>query len=128
MLGMFAKPDLSLPERAALMLTLVQASLMAYVKHGQWPNEDHRATVIGNWLERNGRKAGLMFRGKMSAAGDEMARYLVATLEPGDVRDMHLMLDRAQHLKAGEDPETTAQVHTLMRECERAIIAKGLAS
>jgi hypothetical protein len=87
MLGMFAKPDLSLPERAALMLTLVQASLMAYVKHGQWPTEDHRATVIGNWLARNGRKAGLMFRGKMSAAGDEMARYLVATLEPGDVPD-----------------------------------------
>lgn len=128
MFGMFAKPDLSLPERAALMLTLVQASLMAYVKHGKWLTEDLRATVIGNWLARNDRKAGVLFRGKISAAGDEMARYLVATLDPEDIRDLYTLLDRGQHLKPGEDPDTEREVHGLMRECERLLIAKGLAS
>ncbi len=128
MFGMFAKPDLSLPERAALMLTLVQASLMAYVRHHEWLNEDHRATVIGNWLTRNGRKAGIVFRGRISAAADELSRYLVATQDESDIRDLYALLDRGQHVQAGESPEIEAQIRVLMAECERALIAKGLAA
>ncbi len=128
MFGLFAKPNLSLPERAALMLTLVQASLMAYFKHRQWLSEDLRATVIGNWLEKNDRKAGIVFRGKISAAGDEMARYLIATQPENEMRDLWLFLEQAQHMKTGTSPEADRMVFALMAECEKAIIAKGLAS
>ena len=81
------------------------SNLLANVKQGKWLDEDMRATVVGNWLKRYGRNAGVIFRGKICAAADEMARYIVVTLDPGDVRKMYVMLDRAQHLKPGEDPE-----------------------
>ena len=128
MFGMFAKPNLTLSERAALMLTLIQASLMAYVRHRQWLSEDHRATVIENWLARNDRKAGIFFRGRISSAADEMSRYLVATQNAENIRDLYLLLEHAQVLRPGESPEIDVQINALMSECERAIIAKGLAT
>jgi hypothetical protein len=128
MFGLFAKPNLSLPERAALMLTLVQASLMAYFKHHQWLSEDLRATVIENWLRNNNRKAGIIFRSKISAAADEMARYLITTQPKNEMRDLWEFLEHAQHMTTGTNPEADQMVFTLMAECEKAIIAKGLAS
>jgi hypothetical protein len=126
--GFFAKPDLTLPERAALMLTLVQSSLMAFVKHRSWLSEDHRATVIGSWLERNGKKAGLVFRGRISAAADEIAKYLAGTQDTQFIVDLHALLERGQHLKPGESPALEAKIHALMAECEPALVAKGLAA
>lgn len=128
MFSLFAKTNLSLPERAALMLTLVQASLMAYVKHHQWLSEDLRATVIENWIKRNERKASAVFRVKISAAGDEMARYLVATQSLQEIRELWAFLDKAQHTRPGESQEADAALFGLMAECERTVIAKGLAS
>ncbi|MBL8524331.1 MAG: hypothetical protein JNN20_11630 [Betaproteobacteria bacterium] len=128
MFGIFAKPNLNLAERAALMLTIVQASLMGYLKHHEWLSEELRATVIDNWLKRNDRKAGIAFRIKISAAADELARYLVVTQGPEEIRELYGFLERSQHSKPGESSEVDASVHFLLSECERLLIAKALAS
>lgn len=126
MFGMFAKANLTLAERAALMLTLVQASLMGYLKHNQWLSEDHRATVIDNWLKRNDRKAGIAFRAKISRAADEMLRFLVSTQDSEDIREVYALLDKAQYSRPGESAEIDYFRNKMLGECERYVIAKGL--
>ena len=125
---MFAKPNLTLAERSALMLTIVQASLMAYFKHQRWLDEDHRATVIDSWLKRNDRKAGISFRMKISAAADEMVRFMVATQERDVLLELYTFLEHAQDSIPGSSHEIDSVLHGLMEECERVLIAKGLAS
>lgn len=128
MLGMFAKPDLSLPERAALMLTIVHASLMAYIKHHEWLTEDLRATLIQNWLKQNERKAGVWFRSRISAAADSLARFLVSTQDAEDIEYLYELLNEAQRIGFGKNPDVDVQFYKIMAECERALIAKGLAA
>jgi hypothetical protein len=126
--GWLAKPNLTLPERSALMLTIVAASLMAYVRHHEWLNEEHRATVIDNWLKRNNRKSGLVFRARISQAADELARFLVAFHDADEIGELFAFLERAQNSRPGEFPDDDKAVHALMAECERALIANGLAA
>lgn len=110
------------------MLTIVQASLMAYVKHRKWLGNEHRATVVENWFNRNGGSASIVFKAKISTTADELARHLVATLDDSDIRALWELLDRAQHIPSGQDPAMDKEVATLLNECEKALVAKGLAS
>ena len=128
MFGMFAKPDLTLRERAFLMLHLVHVHLMGYVTHATWPSEDHRATAIDTWLRRRGKKAGVLFRAKISTAADEMSRFLAATLEKEDVQELYDLLNAAEQFGGKAGADVAHRVASLVDECERALIAKGMAS
>jgi hypothetical protein len=127
MFGMFAKPDLSLNDRSLLMLTLLLACLMGQVKHNEWLAEIHRAKVIDKWLKKNQRTAGSILRYKMSSAADEWARSLVATKDPDEMHRLYKFLDMSQTMKLGICANDDKTFYWLMGECERIVIAKGLA-
>jgi hypothetical protein len=128
MFGLFAKNTLSLSQRAELMLTIVAASLMAYVKHRKWLTTDLRVQVVENWFARYGGSASAVFRAKVMSAADELARHLVATLEESDLRELWQLLERGQSFNRGEDSSVDREVASLLVECEKALVAKGLAS
>ncbi len=128
MFGLFGSPDLTLRERALLLLTLVQGSLLGYVKHGQWLAEEHRATIINNWLKRGGRKASVMFRARISKVGDDLSRSLVVNLDQADIESLFATLMAAEKTRPGESPELDGTIVKLLDECERALIANNLAS
>lgn len=126
MFGIFGKPTMTLPERSALLLTLVVAGLMANIRHRQWLSEELRAEVIDRWLASNGKKAGAVYRAKMSSASDEMVRFLVTTQEDTDLREVFEVLDAWQRMKPGESANHDSVGFKMMRECERFLVAKGL--
>lgn len=128
MFGIFAKPDITLRERSFLMLHLVHVSLMGYLKHKTWLSEDHRAAAIDNWLNRRGKKAGILFRAKISNVADEMARFLVVTQEKEDVEEIYSFLNSAEESGEHAPAHVANAVARLLDECELALIAKGLGS
>lgn len=128
MFGLFSRNTLTLAQRATLLLTVVQASLLGYTKHRQWLTAEHRNTVVLNWFDRNGGKASLSFKAKIGLVGDHMARHLVSTLDEEDLMDMSNFLNHAQHVPPGTDTTVDSKVRMLLTECERALIAHGLAS
>lgn len=128
MFGLFTKNTLSLPQRATLMLSLVHAFLMGYVKHRQWLAGELRATVVENWLARNGGSAGTVFRAKISIAADGMARHLVATMDDGALRELLEFLDHAARIPTGQDPAVDRELFSLLSECEKVLVVKGLAT
>lgn len=128
MFGLFTKNTLSLPQRATLMLSLVHAFLTGYVKHRQWLAGELRATVVENWLTRNGGAASTVFKAKISLTADEMARHLVATMDDGALRELLEFLDHAQRIPTGQDPAVDRELFALLSECEKALVVKGLAT
>ena len=128
MFGMFAKPNLNLKERSYLLLHLVHVNLMVYFKHDVWASEDNRALAIDHWMKLRGKKGGVMFRAKISQMSDEMTRFIVASQSKEDAEELYSFLNSVEESGEKSDPQARDVVAQLLAECEKALIAKGLAS
>lgn len=126
MFGLFTKTTLTLPQRSALLLTLLQAVLMAHVKHGKPLPENLMATVLDNWLKRNGGKVSRRFKAGVSEAGYDMARHLRASLSAQAIQELWEFLDKAQHNRPGQNPEADSYLFSLMDECRDTILLREL--
>lgn len=130
MFGLFRKSTLTLAQRAALMTTIIHASLIAYVRHHEWLSGEMRADVAKRWFERNGGSLGMLDATRISVLANDMARWMSSTMSFGDLEHVLAALDNAQGRSPLEidDLTTKVEVMALMKECEKMLIKRNLAS
>jgi len=102
--------------RIALIFALVAERLSIYYEHAQWPNEAQGATLAQNWLARSKRSLPSAERRQLSAASDDVARRIAASLS------RQAGLYTAHEMMEALDPNYHSEITgALMLECGRAL-------
>ena len=132
MFRLFSKANLSVSEAGLLLLSLLQAHLMARVRHGErLLGSKYSSTIILNWLQKNNRKAGFLYRTKMSAAGDELFLHVVRNTPPDSLplaRVLDLLEDASRNPPPKDGGGYGIVVGGLMNLCTAFVLERGLAS
>lgn len=111
-----AAPGIDRGARIALIFALVAERLSVYYEHGQWPNQAQGATLAQNWLSRSKHSLPSAERRQLSAASDDVARRVAASLS----REAGLYT--AHEMMEALDPNYHSEIAgALMLECERAL-------
>lgn len=120
----FSRSNLSRGEATYLLLALLHMHLVGHVQHEERMSNELSSRLIQLWLERHGRRAGFMYRAKMSAAGDAIFLHFVAT---------HFGLTQGRYLEHIEDalisPEDDPGLvaGSIIMLCKEFVIKWGLA-
>ena len=104
--------------RAALLFALVAERLTQFYEHGQWLKEGQGATLAADWLTRSGRTLPSRELRRISAASDDLAREIEASLS----REAGLYT--AHEMNESLDPNFQSEIGlSFMDECRRRIEA-----
>jgi hypothetical protein len=102
--------------RCALMFALVAERLSAFYEHAHWITHAQGITLANDWLARTQRRFPHDQLKRLSAASDDMAREIAATLS----REAGLYT--AHDMTEALDPNYQSELaHSMMDECTRRL-------